>query len=143
MSGDARLETSGGDVVVGSAGGAVTARTGGGDVRLKKVRGPVTAKTSGGSITCEITSAATAGGELVTSGGDVAVTLPANAKVDVEIRVTGGDSESHASASHFPEIAVSKRAGQITGEGKLNGGGPRLVIRSSSGTVTIRKGPQA
>jgi DUF4097 and DUF4098 domain-containing protein YvlB len=143
VSGDARLETSGGDVVVRSAGGAVTARTGGGDVVLHKVRGPVSAKTSGGSITCELTGPGTAGGDLVTSGGDVSVTLPANTKADVEIFISGGDLESDAIATDFPEIAVSRRSGQITGQGKLNGGGPKLVIRSSSGTVTIRKGPAA
>ena len=141
VSGDARLETSGGDVVVRSSGGAVTARTGGGDVVLRKIRGPVTAHTSGGSITCELTSAASASGELATSGGDVTVTLPSNAKADVEIRVSGDDAD--AIATEFPEIAVSRRSGQITGQGRLNGGGPKLLIRSSSGTVTIKKGPAA
>lgn len=143
VSGDARLETSGGDVVVRAAGGAVTARTGGGDIVLRKVRGPVTARTSGGSITCEITGAASAGGELSTSGGDVTVTLPANGKADVEIHVTGVDPDSDAIVSQFSEIAVSRRGGHLTGEGKLNGGGPKLVIRSTSGTVTVRKGPGA
>ena len=143
VSGDARLETSGGDVVVRAAGGSVSARTGGGDIVLKKVRGPVTARTSGGSITCEITGVGGPGGELSTSGGDVTVTLPANYKADVEIHVTGGDAESDAIDSQFSEISVSKRSGSLTGEGRLNGGGPKLVIRSTSGVVTIRKGPAA
>lgn len=143
VSGDARLETSGGDVVVRSAGGAVSARTGGGDILLKKVRGPVTARTSGGSIGCEITSTAGAGGELSTSGGDVTVTLPANYRADVEIHVTGGEVDSDSITSQFPEIAVSRRSGHLTGEGRLNGGGPKLVIRSTAGVVTIKKGPAA
>ena len=143
MSGDARLETSGGDVVVRSAGGAVTARTGGGDVVLKKVRGPVTARTSGGSITCEITGTGGPGGELTTSGGDVTVTLPAKYKADVEIHVSGGDAETDSVVSQFPEISVSRRCGHVQGEGRLNGGGPKLQIRSTSGVVTIKKGPAA
>jgi DUF4097 and DUF4098 domain-containing protein YvlB len=143
VSGDARLETSGGDVVVRSAGGAVTARTGGGDVVLKKVHGPVTARTSGGSITCEITSAGGAGGELTTSGGDVTVTLPANVRADVEIHVTGGEIDTDAIASQFPEISVARRSGHLLGEGRLNGGGAKLVIRSTSGVVTVKKGPAA
>jgi DUF4097 and DUF4098 domain-containing protein YvlB len=141
VSGDARLETSGGDVVVRSAGGAVTARTGGGDVVLRKVRGPVTARTSGGSITCEITAAAGAAGELSSGGGDVTVTLPANARTDIEIHVSGVDLDTDAISAQFPEIAIMRRSGHIVGEGKLNGGGPRLLIRSSSGVVTVRKGP--
>ncbi|MBK9963860.1 MAG: DUF4097 family beta strand repeat protein [Holophagales bacterium] len=141
VSGDARLETSGGDVVVRSAGGAVTARTGGGDVVLRKVRGPVTARTSGGSITCEITSTGGAAGELSTSGGDVTVTLPANVRADVEIHVTGGEVDPDSIASQFPEISVARRSGHLLGEGRLNGGGAKLVIRSTSGVVTVKKGP--
>jgi DUF4097 and DUF4098 domain-containing protein YvlB len=143
VTGDARLETVGGDVVVRSAGGSIAARTGGGDITLKKVRGPVVARTSGGTISCEITSAAAAGGELATSGGDVTITLPANYRADVDVRVSGVDPDTDAVISQFPEITVSRRPGSISGEGKLNGGGPRLTIRSNSGTVTIRKGPAA
>ncbi|MEO8587397.1 MAG: DUF4097 family beta strand repeat-containing protein [Acidobacteriota bacterium] len=143
VSGDARLETSGGDVVVRAAGGAVIARTGGGDIVLKKVRGPVTARTSGGSITCEVTSTGAAGGDVSTSGGDVTLTLPSNYKADVEIRVTGGEVDSDAIVTQFPEITVSRRSGSCSGEGKLNGGGPKLTIRSNSGVVTIRRGPAA
>jgi DUF4097 and DUF4098 domain-containing protein YvlB len=143
VSGDARLETSGGDVVVRSAGGAVSARTGGGDIVLRKVRGPVSARTSGGSITCEITSTAAAGGDLTTSGGDVTITLPANYRADLDVRVSGVEPDADAITSQFPEVTVSRRAGAISGEGKLNGGGPKLTIRSNSGTVTIRRGPGA
>lgn len=143
VSGGARLETSGGDVVVRSAGGEVSARTGGGDIVLRQVGGPVTARTSGGSITCQITGTAGPGGDLSTSGGDVTVTLPANYRADVEIHVTGSEVDSDAIVSQFPGISVSRHPGHLTGEGRLNGGGPKLVIRSTSGTVTIRKGPGA
>jgi DUF4097 and DUF4098 domain-containing protein YvlB len=138
-----RVETAGGDVVVRSAGGSVAARTGGGDVTLKKVRGPVTARTSGGTISCEITSTAAAGGDLTTSGGDVTITLPANYRADLDVKVSGVEPDADAITSQFPEVTVSRRAGAISGEGKLNGGGPKLTIRSNSGTVTIRKGPAA
>jgi DUF4097 and DUF4098 domain-containing protein YvlB len=143
VSGDARLETSGGDVVVRSAGGSVSARTGGGDIVLKKVRGPVTARTSGGSITCEIAGTAGPGGDLSTSGGDITVTLPANYKADLEIHVAGGEPDADSIVSQFPGVSVSRRSGQVVGEGKLNGGGPKLLIRSSSGIVTIKRGPAA
>ena len=143
VSGDARLETAGGDVVVRSAGGSVTARTGGGDITLKKVHGPVVARTSGGTIVCEISSAAAPGGELVTSGGDVTVTLPSNYRADIDVRVSGAEMEADAISSQFPDVVVTRRPGSISGEGKLNGGGPKLIIRSTSGSVSVRKGPAA
>ncbi|MFI5119975.1 MAG: DUF4097 family beta strand repeat-containing protein [Thermoanaerobaculia bacterium] len=143
VSGDARLETAGGDVVIHSAGGSVTARTGGGDITLKKVHGPVVARTSGGTVLCEISSAAAPGGELMTNGGDVIVTLPSNYRADIDVRVSGGEMDADAIASQFPEIVVTRRPGSVTGEGKLNGGGPKLIIRSTSGSVSVRKGPAA
>ncbi len=143
VSGDARLETVGGDVVVHSAGGSVTARTGGGDITLRKVHGPVVARTSGGTIVCEISSSAAPGGELMTSGGDVTVTLPSNYRADIDVRVSGTEMEADAISSQFPEVVVTHRPGSISGEGKLNGGGPKLIIRSTSGSVTVRKGPAA
>lgn len=143
VSGDARLETAGGDVVVRSVGGSVTARTGGGDITLKKVHGPVVARTSGGTIVCEISSTAAPGGELVTSGGDVMVTLPSNYRADIDVRVSGAEMEADAISSQFPDVVVTRRPGSISGEGKLNGGGPKLIIRSTSGSVSVRKGPAA
>jgi DUF4097 and DUF4098 domain-containing protein YvlB len=143
VTGDARLETSGGDVIIRSCSGAVTARTGGGDLTLKKLRGPVKAHTSGGTVFCEVVSADKPGVDIFTSGGDVTLFLPANYKADVEIRVTGVDGEGDYIVSQFPEITVGKRTGSQTGEGKLNGGGPRVIIRSTSGTVTLKKGPAA
>jgi hypothetical protein len=71
------------------------------------------------------------------------VTLPANYKADVEIHVTGGETDTDSIVTQFPEISVSRRSGNVQGEGRLNGGGPKLVIRSTSGVVTIRKGPAA
>ena len=50
------------------------------------------------------------------------------------------DLDSDSISAQFPEIAISRRSGHIVGEGKINGGGPKLMIRSSSGVVTIRKG---
>jgi DUF4097 and DUF4098 domain-containing protein YvlB len=141
VSGEARLETSGGDVTLKSGGGPVTARTGGGDITLRNLKGSVKASTSGGSISCEIVGLDRAGAELSTSGGDVTLILPANAKADVEVHATGVDAEGEYVVSQFPEISVSRRPGRQTGEGKLNGGGPKVFIRVNSGTVTLKKGP--
>ncbi|HKC24797.1 MAG TPA: DUF4097 family beta strand repeat-containing protein, partial [Thermoanaerobaculia bacterium] len=143
VTGDARLETSGGDVVVRSCGGALTAKTGGGDISVK-ARGPIRAQTSGGSVTAELTSAQQKdASEISTSGGDVTLTLPANFKGDLDVRVNGVDSEGDYIVSEFPELSVSKRHGSQSAEGRLGGGGTRVTVRSTSGTVTIRKGPAA
>ena len=41
------------------------------------------------------------------------------------------------------DVNPGKRRGSQSAQGKLNGGGPKVTIRTTSGTVTIRKGPGA
>jgi DUF4097 and DUF4098 domain-containing protein YvlB len=143
VSGDARIETTGGDVVLRACGGAVKALTSGGDVTLRRVHGPVVARTSGGDVFCEIVSAEKPGVETATAGGDVTLVLPANYRGDVDVRVTGVDAEGDYVVSQFPGIAVVKTEGLQTAEGKIGGGGPKIVVRSAAGVVRIRKGPAA
>jgi len=73
----------------------------------------------------------------------VTLTLPANFKGDLDVRVSGVDPDGDYIVSDFPELSISKRHGSQSAEGKLNGGGARVIVRSTSGTVTIRKGPAA
>ena len=138
VTGSAKLETMGGDISLRSAGGSVKARTAGGDIQLKKVSGPVEAETLGGTIVCEITGKVASGGvDLSSGGGDVTLILPPGAHADVEVQAKGGDSEIR---SDFQELTIARSAGSVRAEGKLGGGGPKIVIQASSGTVTVKKG---
>jgi DUF4097 and DUF4098 domain-containing protein YvlB len=137
--GAAKVETMGGDITVRSVGGALQARTAGGDIVVRKASGSVNAETLGGTIVCEVGGKGGSPVELVSGGGDVTLTLPAGARVDVEIQVNGADSERQI-RSDFPEVTVVRRAATLRGEGKLNGGGPKVVIQATSGTVTLKRG---
>jgi DUF4097 and DUF4098 domain-containing protein YvlB len=146
VTGDAKLETMGGDVTLRSCAGSVFARAGGGDLALSRVRGSVQASSGGGSVRCQVVGRETPGGISISSGaGDVTLTLPANYRGNVDIRVNGVDSEGDYIVSEFPEVTVSKRSFGSTqsAEGALNGGGPKVSIRISSGTVRLKKGPPA
>ena len=146
VTGDAKLETMGGDVDLKSCGGSVIAKTGGGDLRLHRVRGSLHASSGGGDVSCDIVGRETADGVTISSGaGDVTLVLPANYKANLEIQVSGLDEESEGIVSEFPEITISRRShsSRETATGALNGGGPKVAIRISSGTVHLRKGPPA
>jgi DUF4097 and DUF4098 domain-containing protein YvlB len=146
VTGDAKLETMGGDVDLKSCGGSVIARTGGGDLRLHRVRGSLHASSGGGDVSCDIVGRETADGVTISSGaGDVTLVLPANYKANLEIQVSGLDEESEGIVSEFPEVTISRRShsSRETATGTLNGGGPKVAIRISSGTVRLRKGPPA
>jgi DUF4097 and DUF4098 domain-containing protein YvlB len=146
VSGDAKLETMGGDVDLTSCGGSVIAKTGGGDIRLHRVRGSVHASSGGGDVSCDIVGRETAEGVTIASGaGEVTLVLPANYKANLEIQVSGLDEDSEGIVSEFPELTISRRShsSRQTATGALNGGGPKVAIRISSGTVHLRKGPPA
>ena len=146
VTGDAKLETMGGDVDLASCGGSVTAKTGGGDLRLHQVHGSVRASAGGGDVRCEIVGRETPEGVTITSGsGDVTLVLPANYRADLDVQVDGVDESTDAIVSEFPAIAISRRpmSMQQTARGAINGGGPKVRIRISSGTVRLKKGPAA
>jgi len=144
VTGDAKLETMGGDVDLASCAGSVIAKTGGGDLRLRQVRGSVRASAGGGDVHCEIVGHETADGVSISTGsGDVTLVLPSNYRASVDVQVNGVDDETDAIVSDFPELSISRQPSSMrqTARGALNGGGPKVTIRISSGTVRLKKGP--
>jgi DUF4097 and DUF4098 domain-containing protein YvlB len=159
VTGDLKASTRAGDIVGQTVSGSVLADTNGGDVRFEKVGGNLDVRTSGGDIRVPrvggAVRAASAGGEIriglsacdpkssVTirnDGGDVALALPAECKADVELVVTGDEDES-AIHSDF-DLVTTKRAGTQRATATLNGGGAKIMVRTSSGTIRLRKGSQ-
>jgi DUF4097 and DUF4098 domain-containing protein YvlB len=145
------LGTSGGDVSVGSADGNLTAKTSGGDIEIKRAAANLLAHTSGGSISIGeahgIIDASTSGGsiharlaqqprgdsQLKTSGGTITLTVAPSVALDLDAHTSGGDIETDV-----PVTLLGKQS-DSTLNGKLNGGGPRVVLRSSGGDIRLRK----
>jgi DUF4097 and DUF4098 domain-containing protein YvlB len=145
VSGSASLETSGGDIRVERVGGRLEARTAGGDIIAPSVGGGVTARTAGGDVRIALASRQARGGvEIGSGGGDIVLTLPADFRGDVELVVVGaGEWDEHLIRSDFPEITISRRGESQRGSGALNGGGERVVVETSSGSIRVRKAPPA
>jgi DUF4097 and DUF4098 domain-containing protein YvlB len=142
VAGAAVVETSGGDVRIERIGGVADLRTGGGDIVVQAVGGGFQARTDGGDVRVAVLSREPRGGiSIRNGGGDVTLTLPADVRAELDLQVTGCSDPSEAFIrSDFPEIAVTRKSGESRGSGSLNGGGPRIVIRTSSGTIRLRKG---
>ena len=149
--GNIDVRTSGGDVKIGDVNGTILAKSSGGDIEvhraaadvnvstsgggiiLDEVRGAVDAHTSGGNIRARFAQQPRHDSTLWTSGGTVTVELAPSVAVDLDAHTSGGNVDSDVT------VAV---VGKITGEelrGKINGGGPRLVLRSSGGSIRLRK----
>ena len=142
IGGPAELETGGGSIHLASAKGHVHAETGGGSIELYGVPS-ARAETGAGGITVKLVNT---GGErhdsdLETSAGDITVYLASDVAVNVRASVDMGSG--HHITSEFPDIRVTSEGGQwgpktLTAEGKLNGGGPTLKVRTSSGDICFR-----
>jgi DUF4097 and DUF4098 domain-containing protein YvlB len=145
VGGAAVIETSGGDLRIERIGGVADLRTGGGDIVVNAVAGGFQARTEGGDVRVAVLSREPRGGiSIRNGGGDVTLTLPADIRAELDLQVTDCSDPSEVFIrSDFPEIAVTRKSGESRASGSLNGGGPRIVIRTSSGTIRLRKGPSS
>jgi DUF4097 and DUF4098 domain-containing protein YvlB len=144
VSGAARVETSGGDIRIGRVDGGLRARTGGGDIVVPVVVGSVAATTAGGDVRIAVASRELKNGVTIQSGGgDVTLTLPSDFRGDFDLTVTEADPSETAIRSDFPEISISRREGTVRGTGAVNGGGEKVRVQTTSGTIRLRRGPAA
>jgi DUF4097 and DUF4098 domain-containing protein YvlB len=144
VAGSIVVETSGGDIRVDRVGGSAGARTGGGDIVLPSVRGGLEAQTGGGDVRVGILSREVKGGVTIRdSGGDVTLTLPADFRGEVELQVQDADPTETLIRSDFSEIAVTRQHGSQRAAGTLNGGGPKVLVRTQSGSIRLLRGPAA
>ena len=159
--GRVKASTGGGSIDLGDIGGPAEMETGGGSIRLSSAKGPVRAETGGGSIELNGVPSARAetgaGGivakfvaasgerndsELETSAGDITVYLAPN--VNISVRASIEVANGHNIRSDFPDIRVTTEGGDygpktVTAEGSLNGGGPVLKVRTTTGDISFRR----
>jgi DUF4097 and DUF4098 domain-containing protein YvlB len=159
--GRVKASTGGGSIDLGDIGGSAEMETGGGSIHLSSAKGPVRAETGGGSIELNGVPSAraetAAGGivakfvasngehnnsELETSAGDITIYLAPN--VNISVRASIEVANGHNIRSDFPDIRVTTEGGDygpktVTAEGSLNGGGPVLKVRTTTGDICFRR----
>jgi DUF4097 and DUF4098 domain-containing protein YvlB len=157
-SGSLKVTTGGGSIELGEIAGPAEIETGGGSIRLSSATGAVRAETGGGSITLNgvpTARAETGAGGIVarfvsgeertdsmleTSAGDITVYLAPN--LSMTIRASIELANGHRIRSDFSEIRVVTEGGEwgpgsATAEGNLNGGGPVLKVRTTTGDISF------
>lgn len=130
----AKLGTSGGNIYVERAGGPTQVSTSGGDVHLESVARLISASTSGGDIVAKLTEPITADTTLGTSGGTVKVWLKKGSAFTLDANTSGGDVDAEGLTLTIERGGVGKS--RLVGA--VNGGGPRLKLRSSGGDIVVR-----
>ena len=131
LRGNVDAKTSGGSIKLGKITGDVEVKTSGGSIRVEEVAGNINGHTSGGSIRATISKQPTQDCRLTTSGGSVTAYLAASIKVDLDASTSGGRVRS--------EFEVDGSVGKRSIEGKINGGGPDLYLKTSGGSVNIKE----
>ena len=148
---NAMLSTSGGDIKVGDAAGSLSVKTSGGSIDIRRAEadlkahtsggsieigdagGAIDASSSGGSIRARLSRQPRADSRLSTSGGGITIFVAPSVALDIDAHTSGGDV-----ASDIPVTILGKQNDSSL-NGKLNGGGPKLVLRSSGGDIRLQK----
>jgi DUF4097 and DUF4098 domain-containing protein YvlB len=131
VTGNVKMETSGGDVIVSNASGSVSAETSGGNIRLSDISGNVHAETSGGNVSIKVRGP-NQGIHAETSGGNIEIMIAKNAGAALDAGTSGGEV-----ICDLP-VTVSGRMRDSSIKGTVNGGGSLIYAHTSGGNVRIR-----
>ena len=132
VQGDLSAQTSGGNIKIESVAGNVEAETSGGNISVDDARGTIDAETSGGDVVARLRAQPQGSSRLHTSGGSVTVYLAPAIRVNVRAHSSGGGVHSDV------PVTIEGKVDRSTLNGKINGGGPDLVLSTSGGTVEIK-----
>jgi DUF4097 and DUF4098 domain-containing protein YvlB len=162
--GKVKASTGGGSISLGEIGGPAEIDTGGGSIRLTSAKGRVGAnsgagtielygvpsarvETGAGGITVKLinTGAERNDSVLETAAGDITVYIAADLGLSVRASVELGNG--HHITSEFPDIHIASEGDQwsprtLTAEGTLNGGGPVLKVRTTTGDIRFKRAKQ-
>jgi hypothetical protein len=133
IDGSVYAETSGGSLTLATVSGDVTASSSGGGVHIQGVGGRVKAGSSGGPVDVVFAAGNSKGGEIDSSGGGVAATVDPAVGLDVDAASSGGSVRCDLPVTIQGNVSSDRL------QGKLNGGGPLLHLRSSGGGITISR----
>lgn len=131
VEGNVEVKTSGGSIQVGNVAGNVAASTSGGGIKLGAVTGEVKGSTSGGSISAELAAQIAQPLDLSTSGGGIKLAVPGDFKADLDARTSGGNVDC--------ELPIQGTIKRNSINGKVNGGGPKVTLHTSGGSIKVAK----
>jgi hypothetical protein len=127
------VKTSGGSIDIRHATGDILAKTSGGGIEIGGAGGAIDAVTSGGSIEAVFDRQPRTESRLSTSGGGVTVTIARSVAFNLDAHTSGGGISSDV------PVTVSGTQNEESLVGKINGGGPRLVVRTSGGGIRMKQ----
>jgi hypothetical protein len=131
IAGDIEASSGSGDISVSQAtAGRTEVSTGSGDVTVTGAHGPVRVHASSGDILLE--GMPSAPWEVSASSGDVRMRLPGDAAFDLDLRSGSGSIDTSV------PVTTSGTQSRRELRGQVRGGGPRVHVSTSSGSISLR-----
>ena len=135
LRGETRLSTGDGRIEATSLDGTLDAQTGDGRIVIRGRFDMLNLHTGDGSIEAEVNNGSriTSEWSVRTGDGHVTLRLPANFSADLDVHTGDGHIQSD-----LPVTASGSRSDHEL-RGKLNAGGPLLVVRTNDGSIRLEK----
>ena len=127
------VTTTNGGIGLTALTGKVVAHTTNGGVTAKELTGGIDARSTNGGVTLDFASLGSEPVSARTTNGGVVVTLPSSTKADVSASCTNGG----IIVSPDLTLSVTEQSRRKL-EGRLNGGGTPIELRSTNGGVRIK-----
>jgi Putative adhesin len=124
------LQTTNGRIGIANVSSGVEAETTNGEISGRSLAGAVKASTTNGTVDLELASLSGDVG-VETTNGSVTVRLPTDAKATISTRWTNGGVD-------FSGLSIEMvDKGRRHFDGRLNGGGARVEIETTNGSITL------
>lgn len=124
-----RAETSNGGISLENIRGNATAETNNGGIKAHDISGTLDASTTNGGIKAEVTADSLRDDmELRTTNGPISLALSPNVAASIDARAHNGSVSSDFEGGHRSHHEL---------ELDLNGGGPRIRLRTTNGRIEI------
>ncbi len=131
-----QLDTMGGDITVLGCTAPLGAKTSGGNIRVEKFAGPqLYADTAGGAIDAELGGALLTDSYLRTAGGNITMKVADEVAAYLNATTGGGTITTEVTVA----TTTKGRIQEDKLEGQINGGGPKLMVKTGGGNIAILK----
>lgn len=131
-----RLELDSGELRVYDANGNVTLTTSHRDIRMDNVSGRIRIDNKKGNVELRFKNAPKEDIEVNNESAGIDVTLPASSAFEIQASSRNGDIDT---GFEGPALTKSDQNGTAKLEGKIGSRGPQIRLKTSYGTVNVRK----
>jgi DUF4097 and DUF4098 domain-containing protein YvlB len=142
------LDTVGGSITLLYTSGPTRLVSGGGDITVRQAAGPIEAFTRSGDIAITFDpTAKTQKVEAKTYKGNITLHIPPGFGADIDAIITTSDPNVDTILSDVDGLSIRRATAgnktEVRATGRINGGGERLQLNATDGSIRISSGPVA